>query len=135
MGIKDKDRDEDDFLIEEERHREILSAFRSLAEKIPQGKIDLAVLDGIKASIDKLSEEMKKSPKGEGSSFNQAAFEESLDRFSKNIMSGINQSLEELKAVVVMYNRPREFEHTIHRNEFSNLPEKVISREIKKYNA
>lgn len=126
MGLEEND----DFIIGEERHREILRAFRTLTEKIPQQKIDPAILDSIKNSIDALAQEVKMKAPAQTGGFDQAAFDKSLQVFSSKII----ESLDELKAVVVMYNAPREYEHTIERNQFTDRPTKVISKEIKRFN-
>ena len=117
------------FILDEERHREIVKAVKSLEfaiNNIPkQEKIDLSPLEGLKSSIESFINAQKDNI-APSENVDMGIFVEAITQMSQKM----TDSMDELKAVVALNNQPRNFEHTVERNYDGERITKVHTKQV-----
>jgi hypothetical protein len=110
----------EDFIIEENRHREIISAIKGIVKEMPKTEIDLSSLESVKTAIEDLlkSQESKKSESND-----DKLILESI----KSINDNFTKNFTELKEILKEGNRPKEYEFNIERLNGSDKISKVTA--------
>ena len=121
MEIGDKEME--DFLIGEKRHRELVSVIKGIVTEMPKTEIDLSSLESVKEAIENLlkSEAKKEVPK------------ENTELISAITVLNTNltESILDLKILLEKTNAPKEFEFVIERK-YDDKISKVIAKTITK---
>lgn len=110
----DIDDNMEDFLVEEKRHRELISTIKEIIKDIPKTDIDLSPLKSIQKYIEKIS--VNEKPEG------NKILVESIQKLNDNFI----QKLNELKESIKELNKPKEYEFTIKRDNIQGFIEKVV---------
>jgi hypothetical protein len=126
MAVEEID---DDFLVGEQRHREMVAAFNRLADAMPKGEKsnDKAVqaIEDLGRKIEKFASiiiSQEKSEKGDVKvELNPKEFVSSVTQMSNEII----RQLEDLKAIMQPMVAPKVWEFQIKRNQFSQFIESV----------
>ena len=105
MGLE-----EDEFILAEKRHRELIKAVKSAFANMPEQKLDLSPIKEIKDSVEKLSDSLdamvSKIKPVEPQAIDLTPLVEAIGKMESNM----TRKLDEVAAVMELYNQPRELE-------------------------
>lgn len=130
MGLEEREDDDQDFIISEQRHRETTGILKDIAKKLSE---DNKGDDKAVAAIEKLIKQIQslisaeKQEKFEKQPINvdidTTKFVTSVEQLGNTILTGLN----ELKEIVSTPSPPKKWEFTVKRNGFSQFIESITA--------
>ena len=118
----------EDFLIEEERHRKLISVMKEILTKIPKAEIDLSSIDNLEKSFSDFVSLQKTNSTKENNVDETSSVSVAIEQLSENLVKHID----EMKSLVIQSNKPKEYEFEVQRAFGTDKIEKVIVTTINK---
>ena len=118
----------EDFLIEEERHRNLISVMKEILTKIPKAEIDLSSIDNLEKSFSDFVSLQKTNSTKENNVDETSSVSVAIEQLSENLVKHID----EMKSLVIQSNKPKEYEFEVQRAFGTDKIEKVIVTTINK---
>ena len=111
----------EDFIIQENRHRELVSVIKGLFDNMPKTEVDLSVLGKVKESIDEflVNQSAPKNNKVE-----EDKLSNSIQQLNKELVKNIN----ELKLILSQKTEQKECEFIVERHLRSDKIEKITAK-------
>ena len=111
----------EDFIIQENRHRELVSVIKGLFDKMPKTEVDLSILGNVKDSIDNF---LANQSEPKINKIEDDKLSNSIQLLNKELVKNIN----ELKLILSQKTEPKEWEFTVKRHFGSDKIEKITAK-------